>query len=96
LKVPFFHSNNDYDEVLFYHAGDFFSRDNVGPGMLSLHPAGFAHGPHPGALSNAQQKPRTHTDEVAVMIDALDALDVTPQACAVEWDGYVRSWGGGT
>jgi hypothetical protein len=30
------------------------------------------------------------------MIDALDALDVTPQACAVEWDGYVRSWGGGT
>ena len=25
LKVPFFHNNDDFDEVLFYHAGDFFS-----------------------------------------------------------------------
>jgi homogentisate 1,2-dioxygenase len=32
LKVPFFHNNDDYDEVLFYHAGDFFSRDNIKPG----------------------------------------------------------------
>ncbi len=24
LKVPFYHNNDDYDEVLFYHAGDFF------------------------------------------------------------------------
>ncbi len=29
LKVPFFHSNDDFDEVIFYHAGDFFSRDNI-------------------------------------------------------------------
>src|SRR5512140_1023511 len=26
MKVPFYHSNIDYDEVLFYHAGQFFSR----------------------------------------------------------------------
>jgi homogentisate 1,2-dioxygenase len=32
LKVPFFHNNDDYDEVLFYHAGDFFSRDNIKEG----------------------------------------------------------------
>ena len=25
LKVPFFHNNDDYDEVLFYHAGDFLA-----------------------------------------------------------------------
>ncbi len=41
LKVPFFHNNDDYDEVLFYHAGDFFSRDNIKPGMMTLHPCGF-------------------------------------------------------
>ncbi|MEZ5839427.1 MAG: homogentisate 1,2-dioxygenase [Hyphomicrobiales bacterium] len=38
LKVPFFHNNDDYDEVIFYHAGDFFSRDNIHPGMVTFHP----------------------------------------------------------
>src|SRR5690606_25880631 len=52
IKVPFFHNNDDYDEVIFYHAGDFFSRDNIAPGMMSLHPCGFTHGPHPKALKN--------------------------------------------
>ena len=51
LKVPFFHNNDDYDEVIFYHAGDFFSRDNIRPGMVTLHPGGFTHGPHPKALA---------------------------------------------
>jgi len=27
LRVPFFHRNTDYDEFLFYHDGDFFSKD---------------------------------------------------------------------
>ena len=52
LKVPFFHNNDDYDEVIFYHAGDFFSRDNIEPGMVTLHPGGFTHGPHPKALQS--------------------------------------------
>ena len=50
LKVPFFHTNDDFDEVIFYHAGDFFSRDNIRPGMVTFHPSGFTHGPHPKAL----------------------------------------------
>ncbi len=50
LKVPFYHNNDDYDEVLFYHAGDFFSRDNIERGMVTFHPAGFTHGPHPKAF----------------------------------------------
>lgn len=92
IKVPFFHSNDDYDEVLFYHAGDFFSRDNIHPGMMTLHPCGFTHGPHPKALNNmlAQKKPAT--DEYAVMIDARDALDVGEPAASVEWTDYHRSW----
>ncbi len=55
LKVPFYHQNIDYDEVLFYHDGDFFSRDNLHAGMMSLHPMGFPHGPHPKAMK-AQKK----------------------------------------
>ena len=53
LNVPFFHNNDDYDEVIFYHEGDFFSRDNIHPGMMTLHPSGFTHGPHPKAFNAA-------------------------------------------
>jgi len=96
LKVPFFHNNDDYEEVIFYHAGDFFSRDNIHPGMLTFHPSGFTHGPHPKALTRMFEQTKPATDEYAVMIDTRDALDVGEAAVAVEWAGYVDSWKGGT
>jgi len=92
LKVPFFHNNDDYDEVLFYHAGDFFSRDNIAAGMLTFHPSGFTHGPHPKALKNMLVQPKAATDEYAVMIDARDPLDVDDAAGTVENLAYVDSW----
>lgn len=92
LKVPFFHNNDDYDEVLFYHAGDFFSRDNIHPGMMTFHPCGFTHGPHPNALKNMLKQAKPGTDEYAVMIDTRDALDVCEAALKVEWAGYKDSW----
>jgi homogentisate 1,2-dioxygenase len=94
LKVPFFHNNDDYDEVIFYHAGDFFSRDNIHPGMVTFHPAGFTHGPHPKALARMFEQTKPATDEYAVMIDTRDPLDVTDTGQAVEWAGYVDSWKG--
>jgi homogentisate 1,2-dioxygenase len=92
IKVPFFHNNDDFDEVIFYHAGDFFSRDNIHPGMLTFHPCGFTHGPHPKALQSMLTPKKTGTDEYAVMIDARDALDVAPAASAVEFAAYADSW----
>jgi homogentisate 1,2-dioxygenase len=94
LKVPFFHNNDDYEEVIFYHAGDFFSRDNIHPGMLTFHPSGFTHGPHPKALSRMLEQTKPATDEYAVMIDTRDALEVGSAAGGVEWGGYVDSWKG--
>jgi homogentisate 1,2-dioxygenase len=94
LKVPFFHNNDDYDEVIFYHAGNFFSRDNIHPGMLTFHPCGFTHGPHPKALERMLVQPKAATDEYAVMIDTRDALAPGPAAAGLEWAGYVDSWGG--
>ncbi|HEX2559125.1 homogentisate 1,2-dioxygenase [Phenylobacterium sp.] len=92
LKVPFFHNNDDYDEVLFYHAGDFFSRDHIEAGMMTFHPSGFTHGPHPKALKNMLSQPKPATDEYAVMIDARDPLDVGEAASTVENPDYVNSW----
>jgi homogentisate 1,2-dioxygenase len=92
LKVPFFHSNDDYDEVIFYHQGEFFSRDNIHPGMITWHPVGFTHGPHPKALRNAFEQKSVRTDEVAVMIDTRDGLVADERTGAIEWEGYVDSW----
>jgi homogentisate 1,2-dioxygenase len=94
LKVPFFHNNDDYDEVLFYHAGDFFSRDHIEAGMMTFHPSGFTHGPHPKALKNMLSQPKPATDEYAVMIDTRDPLEVGEAADSVENPAYVDSWKG--
>jgi homogentisate 1,2-dioxygenase len=95
IKIPFFHNNDDYDEFIFYHAGDFFSRDNIHPGMVTLHPGGFTHGPHPKALSRMLVQSKPATDEYAVMLDTRDPLEIAPAAAKVEWAGYVDSWKGG-
>lgn len=92
LKVPFYHNNDDYDEFIFYHRGQFFSRDNIHPGMSTIHPCGFTHGPHPGAFATASQFARKETDEVAVMIDTRDALEIGENASTVEWAEYAQSW----
>lgn len=92
IKVPFFHNNDDYDEVLFYHAGNFFSRDNIHAGMLTFHPAGFTHGPHPKALKKMLVQDKPATDEYAVMIDTRDPLEVGEAAAGVESPAYVESW----
>ena len=90
LKVPFFHSNIDYDEVLFYHRGSFFSRTGVAPGMITFHPQGIHHGPQPGAAERARDQART--DEIAVMLDTRRPLRPAPAAAAIERADYWRSW----
>ncbi len=91
-KVPFFHNNDDFDEVLFYHAGDFFSRDNIKAGMMTFHPSGFTHGPHPKALNKMLEQDKPMTDEYAVMIDTRDPLGRRRAGFAVENAAYVDSW----
>ncbi|MDX9731373.1 MAG: homogentisate 1,2-dioxygenase [Bdellovibrionales bacterium] len=90
LRVPFYHQNIDYDEILFYHDGDFFSRDNLHAGMMSFHPAGFPHGPHPKAMEKVKTK--THTDEKAVMIDTRWPLKRDEALPRFEVGDYWKSW----
>lgn len=90
LKVPFFHSNIDYDEILFYHQGNFFSRDNIDAGAITFHPQGIHHGPHPKAFKNANNN--EFTDEFAVMIDTRNPLKMTPEFEKFENKDYWKSW----
>ncbi len=52
IPVPYYHSNVDSDEVMFYVGGDYEARkgSGIGLGSISLHPGGYAHGPQPSAI----------------------------------------------
>jgi homogentisate 1,2-dioxygenase len=95
IKVPYHHANVDSDEVLFYSAGDFMSRagSGIGVGSISLHPAGFVHGPQPGSLEAA--RPKDRTEEVAVMVDTFRPLLISDDARAVSDPTYPWTWAGG-
>lgn len=90
LKVPFYHSNIDYDEIIFYHSGEFFSRSSMSQGMLTFHPQGIHHGPHPKAIERSKTMERTN--EVAVMIDTRHPLKVLPKSSEIEMKDYWNSW----
>ncbi|MEK6577960.1 MAG: homogentisate 1,2-dioxygenase [Bdellovibrionota bacterium] len=90
MKVPFYHRNIDYDEVLFYHAGNFFSREGISEGSVTWHPQGIHHGPHPNAMKNSEDK--EYTEEIAVMVDTLYPLQATVAAETVEYKDYAMSW----
>jgi homogentisate 1,2-dioxygenase len=92
VKVPYHHSNVDSDEVLFYSGGDFMSRagSGIGKGSISLHPAGFVHGPQPGSRERSEDEDRT--EELAVMMDTFKPLGLTDTARSVSDPTYPWSW----
>jgi homogentisate 1,2-dioxygenase len=90
IPAPYNHSNIDSDEVIYYVDGDFMSRKNVTRGMITLHPAGIPHGPHPGAVEKSIGK--KETQELAVMVDTFRPLMLTKQALEIENTNYVMSW----
>jgi homogentisate 1,2-dioxygenase len=90
IPAPYNHSNIDSDEVLYYVDGDFMSRKHVTRGMITLHPAGIPHGPHPGAVEKSIGK--KDTQELAVMVDTFHPLKMTQEAQGIEDDGYIMSW----
>lgn len=93
LRVPFFHSNIDRDEVLFYHRGQFFSRAGIGQGMITVHPQGLHHGPQQAAIEASKTK--EFADEYAVMVESEKPLVLNPEIDPVELDGYATSWARG-
>ncbi|MCW5253510.1 MULTISPECIES: homogentisate 1,2-dioxygenase [unclassified Streptomyces] len=95
VKVPYAHANVDSDEVLFYTGGDFMSRAGSGidQGSISLHPAGYIHGPQAGSLEKSLSAERT--EETAVMIDTFRPLFLGEAAAGIEDADYPWSWAHG-
>ncbi len=90
IPAPYHHSNVDSDEILYYVDGDFMSRKHVERGMITLHPKGIPHGPHPGTVEKSIGAKETR--ELAVMIDPFYPLMITEEAVKMEQEGYWKSW----
>lgn len=90
IPAPYNHSNIDSDEVLYYVDGDFMSRKHVERGMITLHPGGIPHGPHPGTVEKSIGA--KETKELAVMVDTFHPLKMTNEALGIEDDSYIISW----
>ncbi|MFJ8603862.1 homogentisate 1,2-dioxygenase [Streptomyces shenzhenensis] len=94
IPVPYYHSNVDSDEVMFYCGGDYAARkgSGIGQGSVSLHPGGHAHGPQPGAYERSIGA--EFFDELAVMVDTFRPLELGEGALAAEDPGYAWTWAG--
>jgi homogentisate 1,2-dioxygenase len=90
IPAPYYHSNVDSDEVLYYVHGDFMSRTGVQEGSITLHPMGIPHGPQPGKTEASIGK--KETDEYAIMIDTFDPIKVTNNVKETMAGEYSRSW----
>jgi homogentisate 1,2-dioxygenase len=90
VPAPYNHSNIDSDEVIYYVDGDFMSRKHVTRGMITLHPAGIPHGPHPGTVEKSIGA--KETKELAVMVDTFHPLQLTTEALQIENADYLKSW----
>lgn len=90
IPAPYYHSNVDSDEVLYYVHGDFMSRTGVQEGSITLHPMGIPHGPQPGKTEASIGKKQT--DEYAIMIDTFTPLHVTRNVKETMVNDYSQSW----
>jgi len=90
IPAPYNHSNVDSDEILYYVEGDFMSRKGVSEGSITLHPAGFPHGPQPGKYEGSIGKKETL--EYAVMLDTFKPLMVAKDTEEIDDPKYPYSW----
>jgi homogentisate 1,2-dioxygenase len=94
IPVPYYHSNVDSDEVMFYCGGDYEARkgSGIGQGSISLHPGGHSHGPQPGAYERSIGV--HYFDELAVMVDTFRPLRLGEGGRAADDGTYAWSWSG--
>ncbi|MGW5919967.1 homogentisate 1,2-dioxygenase [Nocardia fluminea] len=94
IPVPYYHSNVDSDEIMFYCGGNYEARKGSGiaQGSVSVHPGGYAHGPQPGAYERSIGA--EFFDELAVMVDTFRPLQLGEGALACENPAYAWTWSG--
>jgi homogentisate 1,2-dioxygenase len=90
VPIPYYHSNLDCDEVIYYVAGTYKARRGIASGSITWHPRGLPHGPQPGAIEASLGL--RETDELAVMVDTFRPLRLARAALAIDDPAYAYSW----
>lgn len=90
IPAPYYHSNIDSAEMLYYVEGEFMSRKGVGVGSVTLHPMGIPHGPQPGKTEESVGA--KFANEYAVMLDTFEPLNPTANVRESNDENYYRSW----
>lgn len=94
IPVPYYHSNVDSDEIMFYCGGDYEARkgSGIGQASVSVHPGGHSHGPQPGAYEKSIGV--HYFDELAVMVDTFRPLELGEGGRAADDGRYAWTWAG--
>jgi homogentisate 1,2-dioxygenase len=90
IPAPYYHTNIDSEEVLYYVHGDFMSRTGIEEGSMTLHKKGVPHGPQPGKTEASIGK--TETYEYAVMVDTFNPLKMSNHFKLCRDQDYNQSW----
>ncbi len=79
-RIPPFHRNIDYDEVMFIHGGQVFNMP-IQPASISMYPQGLHHG-LPGSVSDAVRanwKQHEYYDQKLIGVDVERPLNISPE-----------------
>jgi len=90
IPAPYYHSNIDTDEVIFYVEGEFSSREGITDESMTIHRRGLHHGPQPGSYEGSIGV--EEVDETSVMIEADSPFETTEWAKRVDDSDYMFSW----
>lgn len=90
IPAPYYHTNIDSEEILYYVDGDFMSRTGIESGSITLHKKGVPHGPQPGKTEASIGKKETY--EYAVMVDTFNPLKMTNHFRDCMEQDYNQSW----
>lgn len=95
-KLPSFHDNIDYDEVMFLHRGSKMPQrlSSFKEGMLTFHPAGLTHGPHPNTFAFLDTPEPIPLESTLIMIDTRNPLCLPDGGARCDVPGYDSSWAG--
>jgi homogentisate 1,2-dioxygenase len=94
IPAPYYHSNIDSDEVLYYFDPNQLVTPVADPaenvGAISFHPSGLPHGPQPGGYEASLGV--VDNNNVFIMMDTFRPLTLTAAARAMDDPAYMASW----
>jgi homogentisate 1,2-dioxygenase len=92
MKIPFWHNNDDYDEIVFNHDGVPLPHPDLDEGSMTFHPSGLTHSVYPPQFEYMFEVPFEERVSYAVLIDSRASVRVAESMEDCEVRTYVNCW----